>query len=167
LSTATFSPSCQGLHIQDLSENDLSGKVASLLAIAYETRDLRIAELFALERRLRRDTLTLELQKLSLVEARAKLSLDYTELDNVKLVLTNRGFADEVCKYTKCRDAPIGCRVPPSDFVYVYNPSGTFVQFLNIPCRMLTSRTEIQRVQSCANQLKNDGVSVNNIAIPV
>jgi len=150
-----------------LSENALPGKVASLLAIAYETRDLHIAELFALERRHRRDTLALELQKLTLIEARAKISLDYTELDNVKVVLTNKGFADEVRKYTTFRDAPVGSRVPPSDFAYVYTPSGTFAQFLFIPCRMLTSRTEIQVVQSCANQLKNEGISVNNIAVAV
>ena len=98
--------------------------MASLLAIAYETRDLHIVELFALERCHRHDVLTLELQKLALVDAQAKVSLDYTELAEVKVVLTNEGFADEVSKYTKHRDAPIGCNIAPSDLAYVYDRSG-------------------------------------------
>ena len=54
----------QGLNVQVLSKRELPGKVVSLLAIGYETRDLHIAKLFALERRHHRNALTLELQKL-------------------------------------------------------------------------------------------------------
>jgi hypothetical protein len=151
-----------------LSESELRGKVASLLAIAYETRDLHIAELFALERRHRRDALTLELQKLALVDARAKVSLDYTDLAEVKVVLTKRGFADEVSKYTKHRDAPIGCNIAPSDLAYVYDPAGIcLLLFSFIPCRLLTSCTEVRTTRSCVDFAKDDGISVNRTAISV
>lgn len=102
----------------------MPSKVKSLLALAYETRDLHIAQLFALERKHRRDALALEMQKFTLLDARAKISADYTELDDVKLVLINRGFGEEVHQYAKDRDAPNGCNVPPSDVAFVYKPFG-------------------------------------------
>jgi hypothetical protein len=148
-----------------LSESELHDKIASLLAIAYETRDLHIAELFALERQHRREALALELKKRTLLDARAKISVDYTELDDVKSILSNRGFAEEVSKYTKRRDAPIGCTVPPSDLAYVYHPTGIFPFFSSLAgCSRIA---DVRSTRLYVSELKRDGPLVNGIAIAV
>jgi hypothetical protein len=145
----------QGLDVQILCDSGLQDKVASLLGIAYETRDLHIIELLALEKRHRREAIALELRKRTLLDARAKISMDYTELDDVKFILSKRGFAEEVDKYATRRDAPVGFRVPPSDFAYIYHPQATGILTLSfIPCAMLIPCTDVHSTASgsrCAN----------------
>jgi hypothetical protein len=150
-----------------LSESELPGKVTSLLALAYETRDFHIAQLFALERKHRRDALALEMQKFTLLDTRAKISADYTELDDVKCVLINRGFAEEVRHFTNNRDAPNGCNIPPSDVAFVYKHSG--ISLLFSPCRMLMSCADGQApIKSCAEEaFQQDRLPVNQLAPPI
>jgi hypothetical protein len=103
----------------------MNSKVDSLLAIAYETRDLHLAELFALERKQRRDVLVVELQKLVLCDVRAKVSTDYADLDEIKGAFANKGFIKEVTKYSKNCESPSGLNIVPCDLAFVYKTPST------------------------------------------
>jgi hypothetical protein len=103
---------------------DLKTKVDNLLAFAYDVRDVHLGELFLMERRYRRDMVSLELQRIAMHEARLRVSRDYSELARVKNVLNDKGFVDEVMKYSKRREAPGASDLPPSDLAFIYRSPG-------------------------------------------
>jgi hypothetical protein len=124
----------QGVNLHFPIETELKSKVDSLLAIAYETRDLHVAELFAMERKQRRDVLIVELQKLVLCDVRNKVSTDYSDLDDVKGILVDQGFVEEVGNYEKNREAPSGLNTVPCDLAFVYKTSSTLSPCCPLGC---------------------------------
>src|SRR5215472_1268720 len=95
----------------------------SLLSFAYETRDLHVAKLFYLERKVRQFQLAFNMHRVRLRQTRLHVSQLYSGLDDVKRVLNDKGFAEEVGKY-RHREAPEGADLIPSEFAFLYNSSG-------------------------------------------
>ena len=105
----------------------------SLLAFAYETRDLHVAKLFYLERKVRQFHLAYHLQRAQLSQVRSYVSQLYVGLNDVKRVLIDKGYAKEVGKYTD-REAPESASMTPSEFAFLYKLSGTVCL---IVCRLI------------------------------
>jgi hypothetical protein len=117
----------QGLRTPLYLDNDMTSKVNMLLAFAYDTRDMHLGELFNLLRLHRRTVHALELQRATLHDMRKRISMDYSQLNQVKEVLKEQGFVDAVNDFAKARECPLG-NIPPVDMAFVYKYNGT------IPC---------------------------------
>jgi hypothetical protein len=117
---------CQDAAIDPALFGESQSFADGLLAFAYETRDLYVAQLFYLERKHRRSQIAAKLESIQIDEARALVSRCYSGLEKVKEVLVDRGFANDVHKYIQHREAPTGCNYSPSDFAFVYESKGMF-----------------------------------------
>ena len=117
-------PTIQDLGVPLHLGNDMTSKVNMLLAFAYDTRDIHIGELFILQRLHRRTTHALELQRAALGDMRERVSMDCSELDEVKETLKKRGFMDTVNDFANARECPAG-NIPPADIAFVYKYDGT------------------------------------------
>jgi len=94
-----------------------------LLAFAYETQDMQMVELFALERKCRRMALALEILKMELTIARSRVVDTYDRVGKVKSSCQNNGLAAEVTKYAGW-DPPHGANCIPAELAYVYQTIG-------------------------------------------
>jgi hypothetical protein len=101
--------------------------VNSLLSFAYDVRDYHLGELFLAERRFRRDAVALELQRIAIRDARSRVSEDYSSLAEVKGLLNQNGFQEDVRRFATHREASGTCNQPPTTFALLYRPSGTHV----------------------------------------
>jgi hypothetical protein len=104
-------------------------KVDLLLAFAYESRDLRIGELFLIQRKHRRAELMTELLTIDMYDAQTQISDLYTDLDVVKRALAAEGYQDEVDKYVSMNELA-GANTPPCSFGFFYERPGTPVSSL-------------------------------------
>jgi hypothetical protein len=118
-------------------------KVNSLLSFAYDVRDLHLGELFLAERRFRRDVVALELQRIAIREARSRVSEDYSTLAEVKGLLNQNGFQDDVRRFAAYREASGAYNQPPTNFAFLYGSPGTHVVTLlsgaNLASKALTT----------------------------
>ena len=123
----------QGLNVELSVDMDLNAaKVDLILALAYESRDLRIGELFVLQRKHRRAVISQELLHIEHCDAQERVSEFYKELDGIKKTLVEQGFREQVDKYAGLHELP-GVNSPPSSFGFFYERPGILSVIYRVP----------------------------------